>query len=53
VNEAVARRRLLDDYGIHIRLIAPGTWRVGVLGADALAGSVHRVLTSVEKVLAE
>ena len=53
VSEGDARRRLLEDYGIHITLIARQTWRVGLLGADALQRNVERVLTSLEKVLAE
>ncbi len=53
VSEGDARRKLLEDYGIYIRLIPPQTWCVGLLGADALPRNVERVLTSVEKVLAE
>lgn len=53
VSEGDARRRLLEDYGVHVTPIARQTWLVGLLGADAVPRNVERVLTSLEQVLAE
>ncbi|HEY1246740.1 MAG TPA: aminotransferase class V-fold PLP-dependent enzyme [Hyphomicrobiaceae bacterium] len=52
VDEARARRRLLDCFGIHVAHVAPHTWRLGLLGADARADAAERVLVALEKVLA-
>jgi aspartate aminotransferase-like enzyme len=53
VAEAQARQRLLDDFGIYLTRVAPRSWRLGLLGADAGPDAVHRVLTALEKVLTE
>jgi aspartate aminotransferase-like enzyme len=50
-DEASSRRRLLDLFGVHVRLIAPHTWGIGLLGADARLHAAMRVLTAVEEVL--
>jgi aspartate aminotransferase-like enzyme len=52
-NANEARSKLGEDYGVHVGLLEPQTWRLGLLGADALPGNVQRVLAAVEKVLAE
>ena len=53
VDEAEARKRLLDRFGVHVTPIAAHTWRVGLLGADARPDAAQRVLTAVQHVLAE
>jgi (S)-ureidoglycine-glyoxylate aminotransferase len=45
------RRRLLEDFGVHVTRVAERAWRVGLLGADARHDAVQRVLTAIEKVL--
>jgi aspartate aminotransferase-like enzyme len=45
------RRRLLEDFGVHVTRVAERAWRVGLLGADARHDAVRRVLTAIEKVL--
>jgi (S)-ureidoglycine---glyoxylate transaminase len=52
-NANEARSKLREDYGVHVSLLEPQTWRLGLLGADALPGNVQRVLAAIEKVLAE
>jgi aspartate aminotransferase-like enzyme len=44
--------RLLEEYGIHVARIAPRTWRLGLLGADARIDNVNHVLNALEQVLA-
>jgi (S)-ureidoglycine-glyoxylate aminotransferase len=51
VDEAAARRNLLQQFAVHVRLIASGTWCVGLLGADARLDAVLRVVGAVEQVL--
>jgi aspartate aminotransferase-like enzyme len=51
VDEAHARRQLLDRFSIHVTRVAPRTWRLGLLGADARRDAAERVLTALEKVL--
>jgi (S)-ureidoglycine-glyoxylate aminotransferase len=46
-----ARRRLLDDYGVYVGRGADGRWRVGLVGADAQAEAVLRLLAGLEQVL--
>ena len=53
VNEAELRHRLLESFGVHVRLIGCHTWRLGLVGADARPDAVYRVLAAVEKVLAQ
>jgi (S)-ureidoglycine-glyoxylate aminotransferase len=53
VAEAAARRSLLEQFGIHVTLIAAHTWRIGLLGADARPDAAQRVITAVEHVLSE
>jgi len=52
IDEAHARRRLLDRFGVHVAHVAPRTWRLGLLGADARPDAAERVLTALERVLA-
>jgi aspartate aminotransferase-like enzyme len=52
VDAAEKRRTLLQDFGVHVRHVGPGVWRIGLLGADARLDNVRRVLAAVEKVLA-
>jgi aspartate aminotransferase-like enzyme len=51
VDEARARRQLLDRFGVHVTHLAPGTWRLGLLGADAHPDVAERVLAALGKVL--
>jgi aspartate aminotransferase-like enzyme len=53
LNESEARRRLREEHGVHVTLVAPQTWRIGLLGADARPDAAQRVLTAFEHVLAE
>ena len=53
MNEAEIRRRLRDGHGVHVTLVAPQQWRIGLLGADARPDAAQRVLTALEHVLAE
>jgi aspartate aminotransferase-like enzyme len=53
VNEAKARSRLREEHGVHVTLVAPQKWRIGLLGADARPDAAQRVLTALEHVLAE
>lgn len=43
--------QLLEEYGVHVARIAPRTWRLGLVGADAQMGNVNHVLNALEKVL--
>ena len=52
VDEHAAWRRLLDNFGVHVTRVAPRTWRLGLLGADARLDAVQQVLSAIEKVLA-
>jgi (S)-ureidoglycine-glyoxylate aminotransferase len=51
LDEHLARQTLLEDFGIHVRLIAAHTWRIGLLGADAEMPEVRRVLAAIRSVL--
>ena len=51
--EAKVRRRLLEQFGVHVTLVESTTWRIGLLGADARPDAAQRVLTALEHVLAE
>jgi (S)-ureidoglycine-glyoxylate aminotransferase len=51
VAEADARRGLLEQFGVHVTLIAAHSWRNGLLGADARPDAAGRVLTALEHVL--
>jgi (S)-ureidoglycine-glyoxylate aminotransferase len=53
VDEVTARRRLLEQFGLHVTVVATQTWRIGLLGADARPDAAQRVLTAIEHVLAE
>jgi aspartate aminotransferase-like enzyme len=53
IDEVKARRRLLDQFGVHVTLVDRQTWRVGLLGADARPDAAERVLTAIEHVFAE
>jgi (S)-ureidoglycine-glyoxylate aminotransferase len=50
-DEGAARRKLLDEFGVHVNVIGPHTWRVGLLGADARVDAAQRVLSAVEHAL--
>ncbi|MGI9146491.1 MAG: pyridoxal-phosphate-dependent aminotransferase family protein [Chloroflexota bacterium] len=50
-DEARARRKLLQAFGVHLRCIALHTWSIGLLGADARPDAAMRVLGAVEHVL--
>jgi (S)-ureidoglycine-glyoxylate aminotransferase len=51
LDEVSARKQLLEVFGVHVRPIAPQSWRMGLLGADARLDAVTRVLSGVEHVL--
>jgi (S)-ureidoglycine-glyoxylate aminotransferase len=51
VDEAGARRELLDSFGVHVRRAAAHAWSIGLLGADAEFDAVMRVLSAVQAVL--
>jgi len=53
VQEADARRSLLEQFGVHVTLVDKQTWRIGLLGADARPDAAQRVLAALEHVLAE
>jgi (S)-ureidoglycine---glyoxylate transaminase len=48
---AAKRRLLLDEYGVYVGEGAKGTWRIGLLGADATLPTCRTVLAAVEGVL--
>jgi (S)-ureidoglycine-glyoxylate aminotransferase len=50
-DEPLAWRRLLDEFGVHVTRIAPRTWRLGLLGADARLDAVEQVLNALRNVL--
>jgi alanine-glyoxylate transaminase/serine-glyoxylate transaminase/serine-pyruvate transaminase len=52
IDEPRARDVLRDRFGVHVVRVAPQTWRLGLLGADARTDAAEHVLASVEKVLA-
>jgi (S)-ureidoglycine---glyoxylate transaminase len=50
-DEASLRRALLEQFGVHVRLVAPQTWCIGLLGADARPDTALRTLTALQEVL--
>jgi (S)-ureidoglycine-glyoxylate aminotransferase len=50
-DESALREALLDQFGVHVRLIDQHTWRIGRLGEQARPDAANRVLTSIEKLL--
>jgi (S)-ureidoglycine-glyoxylate aminotransferase len=50
-DETDLRRRLLEEYGVHVNVIGPQTWRMGLLGADARPDNANRVLGAIAKVV--
>ena len=50
-NEDEARRRLREDFGIEVTPLDDGTWRAGLLGADARPERVNQLRAALEKVL--
>jgi aspartate aminotransferase-like enzyme len=51
IEEPTARRRLLEEFAVHVTRLTPATWRLGLLGADARPEAVHVLLAALEKVL--
>ncbi|HEX8969398.1 MAG TPA: aminotransferase class V-fold PLP-dependent enzyme, partial [Chloroflexota bacterium] len=51
LDEAAARRSLLDGYGVYVSRVGVSIWRVGLLGADARLDAAQRVLAAFEAVL--
>jgi alanine-glyoxylate transaminase/serine-glyoxylate transaminase/serine-pyruvate transaminase len=51
VEETTARKELLARSGVHVTRVAPATWRIGLLGADARPEAAEYVLAALEKVL--
>lgn len=52
LDEARAHERLAEDFGVNVTRIAPRTWRLGLLGADARPENVNVTLAALEKVFA-
>lgn len=53
VGDDALRRRLRDDFGIHVMAAADGWWRIGLLGADATLQSCRQVLAALRALEAE
>ena len=51
VDEPAAWKRLLEEFGVHVTRVAPRTWRLGLLGADARPEAVHQLLNALSRVL--
>ncbi len=51
IDETRAHHQLRDRFGVHVTRIAPRTWRLGLLGADARADAAEHVLGALQKVL--
>jgi aspartate aminotransferase-like enzyme len=51
IDEARARDELLAKFGVHVARVAPRSWRLGLLGADARPESAERVLAALERAL--
>jgi (S)-ureidoglycine-glyoxylate aminotransferase len=51
LDEASARRQLLELFGVHVRLVAPRSWSIGLVGPDARLDAAMRVLGAVEHAL--
>ena len=47
------RRTLLDDHGILVHPLSAHTWRLGLLGADAIPANVRRMVLALQSVLAQ
>jgi alanine-glyoxylate transaminase / serine-glyoxylate transaminase / serine-pyruvate transaminase len=52
-DEYAAWRRLLEEFGVHVTRVAPRTWRLGLLGADACPAAVHHILSALGEILPE
>lgn len=50
-DEATARGTLREQFGVHVRHLAPRTWGIGLLGADARLDAALRVVGALEAVL--
>jgi aspartate aminotransferase-like enzyme len=50
VDDELRRRTLLDEYGVYVDRGAAGTWRIGLLGADARLDTCSIVLAALERV---
>jgi alanine-glyoxylate transaminase/serine-glyoxylate transaminase/serine-pyruvate transaminase len=54
--EAKLRRRLLDEHGIEVGgglgKLAGAVWRVGLMGENARAANVERLVLALRKLLA-
>ena len=51
IDEPHAREHLLRGFGVHVSHVAPRTWRLGLLGADARPEIAERALAALERVL--
>jgi aspartate aminotransferase-like enzyme len=51
IDETRARNGLLHKFGVHVARVAPRSWRLGLLGADARPESAERVLAALERAL--
>jgi aspartate aminotransferase-like enzyme len=51
IDETRARHQLRDRFGVHVTRVAPRTWRLGLLGADARADAAEHLLGALHRVL--
>jgi aspartate aminotransferase-like enzyme len=51
IDETRARHQLRDRFGVHVTRAAAGTWRLGLLAADARPDAAEHVLGALQKVL--
>jgi aspartate aminotransferase-like enzyme len=51
VDETRARHQLRDRFGVQVTRVAPRTWRLGLLGAEARPDAVEHLLGALQKVL--
>jgi (S)-ureidoglycine---glyoxylate transaminase len=50
IDDESARKQLAKDFGVHVTRVAPRTWRLGLLGADARPEAVNVTLAALEKI---
>ncbi len=51
IDETRARHQLRDRFGVYVTRVAPRTWRLGLLGADARPEAAEHLLGALQKVL--